>query len=467
MAVMAGCVFMAAFVFFEFAASSSSHRAPAVVGKPAHQRHLARPIMEGTWVSSAKSGRIRAARLAFIACIVGGLLQKPLIKFAWDVQAFQTQLARVYQHISTRGGGAALLGGTAILLRQIFATKGQELVGDIAVTLAMAGTMWYKRALVRLHKKLVKMDPRDTKKRKGLMAVWSGPKWVSGLFQAKQMRRFKNASALLGDFLTSEVTEANTFHDICFALSSPQGKLDNLGKYSIPHLVRACFVARAFIHGDGGEVGVFDDDAWELHLRDMHKRSTTQTFGTLGVSKHIDALMLQCTIVEVARKVWCPAIACHFSSMSILDLPCQACEFKGIIGAVNAIHGGGDAKAISWLLAHLPGELSELKAMGVKLRHMIAKVDGKGDGLDRQAAGAVTRLWLQQDPGPPKVSMQSILTNGSWDMFGVPVVACPKCSQPMLGNRKGRKPMECKVCYRKRICQADMERKRKERRHDK
>ena len=109
---------------FEIAASLSSHRAPAVVGKPTHQLHPARPIMEGTWVSSAKSGRIRAARLAFIACIVGGLLQKPLIEFAWDVQAFQTQLARVYEHISTRGGGAAFVGGHGHLVATYICNDG-------------------------------------------------------------------------------------------------------------------------------------------------------------------------------------------------------------------------------------------------------------------------------------------------------------------------------------------------------
>ena len=202
-------------------------------------------------------------------------------------------------------------------------------------------------------------------------------------------------------------------------------------------------------------------------MRDMHDQSTQQTFDLLAVFDHTDAQLLQCTIVEVTRTVWSPAIARYFSSMSILDLPCQACEFRGIIGAVQAIHGGGDARAIEWLLSRLPGELSELKALGIRLRQIIARVDGKGDGLDRQAAGTVTRMWLQQEPDPPKVSMRSVLTNGSWDMFGVPVVVCPKCSQRMLGHRKGRKPTECTVCYRTRIREADKERKRKERRLNK
>ena len=97
--------------------------------------------MEGTWLSSAMAEPVRRARVAFLACVVGGLIQKALLKFAWDVMAFQTQLKRVHRRMSTRGGGAALLGGTAILLRQVFAAKGQVLVGDIALALAATGKL--------------------------------------------------------------------------------------------------------------------------------------------------------------------------------------------------------------------------------------------------------------------------------------------------------------------------------------
>ena len=81
--------------------------------------------MEGTWLTPAMAEDVLRARFAFVACLVGGLTQKALIKFAWDMKCFQTQLQRVHQRLRTRGGGAALLGGTAILLRQIFAVKGQ------------------------------------------------------------------------------------------------------------------------------------------------------------------------------------------------------------------------------------------------------------------------------------------------------------------------------------------------------
>ena len=231
--------------------------------------------MNGTWVSSVPAGRVRLTRLVFLACVVSGLTQKPLLKFAWDVQSLQTQLKRVHECMRIRCGGAALLGGTAILLRQIFATKGQEKVGDVAVSLAVAGKMWDKQAITRLHSELRKMDPRDTMKRKGFMTLWSGPKWVSGLAKAKNMKTFLQASQLVGDFLSSKVLEPSSFHELCVALNSPHAKLHNVATYSIPHMVRACCVARAYIHGDGAEKPPqLDATAWEKHLRDMHDRAT-------------------------------------------------------------------------------------------------------------------------------------------------------------------------------------------------
>ena len=134
--------------------------------------------MGDTWLSSAMAEPVRRARYAFFACIGAGLLQKPLIKFAWDIQALQRHLQIVYQHTSTRGRGAALLGGTAILLRQVFAAKGQKVVADVAISLAAAGKTWDKAALCNLCGKLDKLDPCDRQKRKGRMSQFSGPKWI-------------------------------------------------------------------------------------------------------------------------------------------------------------------------------------------------------------------------------------------------------------------------------------------------
>ena len=115
-------------------------------------------------LSSAVAENVRRARYAFVACVVCGLVQKPLIKFAWDVQAFQAELHRVHKRVRTRGGGEAVLGGTAILLRQVFAAKGQRVVADIAISLAVAGKSWDSAALRRLCRDLAKMEAKDTMK---------------------------------------------------------------------------------------------------------------------------------------------------------------------------------------------------------------------------------------------------------------------------------------------------------------
>ena len=95
--------------------------------------------MEATWLCPSQPQRVLKARTLFMACIVCGLMQKPLIKFAWDVKAFLKSLTRVHSILRNcirvnRGGGAGpLLGGTAILLRQAFATKGQDFGSKVCI----------------------------------------------------------------------------------------------------------------------------------------------------------------------------------------------------------------------------------------------------------------------------------------------------------------------------------------------
>ena len=307
--------------------------------------------MGGTWVSSAVSPRVRAARLLFISCIVAGLIQKPLIKFAWDVKAFQMQIRRVHSKIRLRSGGAALLGGTAILLRQIFAAKGQRVIGSLAVSLAMAGHVWDEASLAQLHDALVDMEPRDTKKLKGFMVMHGGPTWISTPLKVPEnLARFRRASQLLGDFFTSKVAEASAFHDLCSALKSPAVKMHNVGLYSVPHLVRACSVARTCLRGNGAaHIAEPDCKAWEQHLRDMHSISTKRIFDMLAIHSYEDAVALQSTVRTMAMHVWSTSIASRYSAVSLLDLPCQACEFNGVLSAIKSLHCCGDVAAIRFL----------------------------------------------------------------------------------------------------------------------
>ena len=418
---------------------------------PGHPRR-----MDGTWITSAVAERQKAARVLFIACLVAGLVQKPLVSFAWDVETLQAELLRVLERI---GGlrevarGASLLGGTAILLRQVFAEKGQRAVGAIAETLAVAGQMWDLKAIQRLLDELRRLEGRDHAKRRGRMAQYSGPRWVMGLLDPHNMVRFVKTSSLVGDFLTCAVAEGTAFHDLCSALSDAKTTLHHFAKYSVPHLARACSVARAHIHGGGSEhIAQPDAAAWARYLRCMHSQSTTKIFDLLGVSSFEDAHALKETVLELARRTWSTKVASRYASVSILDLPCQACEFGAVLSAVRNIHGGGDDYSIYWLLAHLPGDLSELKAMGRRLRFLTNTIAGKGDGLDRQAAGVVTRLWLKGGPEEPNVSMANVFTCARWDMFGLPRVLCPGCGR-LVGTQPelGRKRVFCTACQRSRM----------------
>ena len=394
-------------------------------------------------------------------------MQKPLIKFAWDVQAFMEQLQRVKKAIRTRGGGVSVLGGTAILLRQIFAEKGQMLVGDAGVALAVAGGKWDRASLTKLCSDLETLNPRDRMKRKGRMSQYSGPTWVRGVFRTTAgIQRFQRAAELVGGFLVCDAPAPSAFHGLCVALKSTEAKLPGVSAYSIPHLARACYVGRAFIRGDGVADAVeIDEEAWSKDLRVMHKDRTRGIFDLLKVDEHADALALQGSIAELARRVWSTSVARHYASVSLVDLPCAACEFGGVLGAVRSIHGGGDAQAVQWLLQHLPGRLPALKAMGESLKKITAKVDGRGDGLDRQCSGTVTRAWLKDVPQASSVTMESVFIRGGGDkFFRMPSVTCPSCDCVIQPRWRGRKRAVCDACYRARVRAADAKRQAKRRR---
>ena len=338
-------------------------------------------------------------------------------------------------------------------------------MGDIAETLAAAGKTWDKSSLALLVKELDDMEPRDTMKRQGRMVQFTGPKWVRALWaDARQRNCFDNVSQVLGDMLTSTVVEANLFHKICSKMKQPSHKLRHLSGYSCPQLVRACEVGRAHIQGLGGADSLhIDRDAWP-HLRKMTEDRTMKIFDMLSVFTFEQALGMQATVRDVASRVWSSRIAAHYSSMSLVDIPCQACEFGGTLGVVKRIHGCGDVEAIEWLLQHLPSNLTKLKAMGWTRKVATEQCPDKGDGLDRQCAGTVTRRWLKGGPTAPTFSLWTANTRGRGDIFGLPAVMCPRCEKPMPICGRGRKRTQCETCYLAKRRFADAERQAKKRR---
>ena len=77
-------------------------------------------------------GDVRLFRLFHLSTIVVGLSQKPCVLLAWDVQWAHL----VLDDVRRRGGSAAFLGTTLIVLRMVYAKVGQEIVGKLAATFA-------------------------------------------------------------------------------------------------------------------------------------------------------------------------------------------------------------------------------------------------------------------------------------------------------------------------------------------
>ena len=151
-------------------------------------------------------------------------------------------------------------------------------------------------------------------KRKGRMAVYTGTKWVRGLCSdALQHGQFHRVSDLLGDLLTSKVLKSGAFDEVCRKLKQSEYKLRHLSVYGIPHLVRVCMVTRAIIRGVGDDgLWSLDSNAWSVHLRNMHRHSTSHIFHMLGVDDLDDALAMQVSVREFATRVWSSRVAAIF-----------------------------------------------------------------------------------------------------------------------------------------------------------
>ena len=66
-----------------------------------------------------------------------------------------------------------------------------------AALLAVAGQTWDEKALAALIEKLDQLEPRDSKKCKGRMAQYTGPKWIRGILaDPGHLTRFSGVSVL-------------------------------------------------------------------------------------------------------------------------------------------------------------------------------------------------------------------------------------------------------------------------------
>ena len=118
---------------------------PALLGRLVAMPHL-------TWVHDGATAAVRRWRSAWLLCLLTGLVQKPLVRMAWDVEVTVKMMGALREVC----GAPEVLGMTLILLRQVYAQKGQEMVGSMAMELE--GT-WTACALETLAKALDPMHP--------------------------------------------------------------------------------------------------------------------------------------------------------------------------------------------------------------------------------------------------------------------------------------------------------------------
>ena len=152
-------------------------------------------IMGATWLSEASSAQMRAFRAAWLSALFAGLVQKPRVALAWDVLA----TIEAMRSLHALEAAPMVMGATLILLRQIYAEKGQQCVATMARRLVRRKQGWSEAALRSLAAKLESMDRENIKKLKGRSALHTGPQWIRKIVQSRSnLEAFHHAGRYLG-----------------------------------------------------------------------------------------------------------------------------------------------------------------------------------------------------------------------------------------------------------------------------
>jgi len=411
--------------------------------------------MANTWLTPSNEGH--AYRLLLQSSILCGLIQKPLIVFAWDVVTMMDIISGLVELKAS----PLLLAGTAILLRQVFAEKAQKLVGEMASVLAKSGRRWATDNLKRLHKRLLELQPKDAGKRKGRMCQFSGPAWLQNLLaDSNHVKTFFRAAVVVAEmFNTTANAVPPTVADVCNRLQAKANKLPMVGKYSVPHLVRACYVCR--FHIDGRELDM-GDGAWSKHLREMTADRTSNIFDKLQVFSEDDALAMLRAHLGMLRAVYHRNTLVKHKPASLCDLACQACELGGVLGAVKKYrktlrtntHERGVAidvpemDDVKWLLARLPTDEAEQSNMKKLLAGTVSMADGKGDGKDLQCSGSITMSWLNTSPPEVPGSFYHVLDFQIRLPYQLPTLRCRECDATIVATHERHQDGQelCRSC---------------------
>ena len=175
--------------------------------------------------SGPRSGKQVLARRFLLACLWAGILQKPGAHFADDVVTSSQAVAALCNGRAV----AELIGGTLIILRQVWARRGQGVVSTMAMALHRQGRCWDRRALADLRARLVQLPAVHAGRRRGHLVRHSGPVWVRTLLANSPATNWRAAciavGKVFGDFEVAEASSAVTGANSAVAAKSPAASL--------------------------------------------------------------------------------------------------------------------------------------------------------------------------------------------------------------------------------------------------
>ena len=413
---------------------------PRLLGRLVAMPHL-------TWVHDSANVEVRHWRSAWLLCLLTGLVQKPLVRHAWDVQVTVKTMAALRAVCEA----PEVLGSTLILLRQVYAQKGQQMVGSMA--LELKGT-WTVGALRTLAGGLENMHRKDNRKDKGRMRMFTGPDWIRLVAgDCSHHRALLAAGRLLGQcMLASAVAEVRPFSFYFDKLTKGAAKLPRVATYGIAGLLRALCAVLA----DMGRPALSIDEAdWIKHIRDMTSDTTAVAFRNVQVLAFADAEVMVAVIKHMCSKFMGFRRASLWRRLDVMDLSCQSCEFVQVLRATQRArpHLSSLEEAAAWLCEHLPRDDEGIRLMSKTLKVQRARVDGKGDGRDLQSGFVVATDWLNSldslDSGAAAVGegegsasevLERLLPQSRCDLCGAslspPFRSCGECRRERKAERK-------------------------------
>ena len=403
--------------------------------------------MPTTWLDDSASPGVRSVRSAWLLCLLSGLVQKPLVRVAWDIEVTIVQMAA----LRAVSKAPVVLGMTLILLRQVYAQKAQEAVGRASIELASGGErLWPRKALQRLTRALESMDKQDNRKDKGRMRNFTGPAWVRLVAHDPAHYKALCAAGLhLGTALSASAdAEAATFSSMFDRLHIGPAKLPRVGTYGAIGILRALCAVQASV---GLPTLALAEQDWAKHLRDMTRETTAQAFQAVGVRALVDAEVMVSVIKAVITRYWGFRKAALWRHMDVLDLTCQSCEFLQVLRAVRRASPEASSyeEAAAWLLRLLPWDAVGLRAMGKSLRVARQRVPGRGNGQDLQSGFTVASDWLRrQSTGTSPASEDAAEQASEVLEEFMPPSRCEVCRTALHPPFRGSR--SCVVCERER-----------------